>query len=470
MKRRNKLKIYPILWTGITIASILLLVRFLSLTLSDHVGQAEVSLKTALVTGVYKNAMESGSSLMKYMEVEEYADQFPIDFVSKGFALWKFTSTDTVVTAEANEYAALFKNGNPSNNIQKPEDDLAVQTWNNNRIHENIGFSNIVKGNLSKEYIISNGSVYNNRIEIASSGLQDKSDNPDQEADELEIGYTKGEVYFEETEDDTPKENVLEALNENGIANYTLEQLKDINFLIQHFYIVDSTTKVTEKLFNAEQLLGKDMTIKQENDAPQILIYHTHSQEAYADSRQGEASDTVVGAGNELTEILENQYGYNVIHDTSKYDMVDGKTNRNDAYNRAKTGITRILRENPTIEVVIDLHRDSGEARYTTLNGKQTAKIMLFNGLSRDQNGPITYLENPNLQDNLAFSLQLQLKALDLYPGLFHRNYLKSYRYNMHVRPKSILMELGTYKNSVQSAKNAMEPFAKVLDAVLQGE
>jgi stage II sporulation protein P len=95
---------------------------------------------------------------------------------------------------------------------------------------------------------------------------------------------------------------------------------------------------------------------------------------------------------------------------------------------------------------------------------------MLFNGLSRSTSGPLTRLDNPNQQDNLAFSLQLQLKSLEKYPGLFYKNYLKSYRFNLHLRPKSILMELGTYKNTLGSAKNAMEPFAEILDAVLQGK
>ena len=158
-----------------------------------------------------------------------------------------------------------------------------------------------------------------------------------------------------------------------------------------------------------------------------------------------------------------------MIHDTSIYDVVNGKKVR-DAYIGALDGLNQILEKYPTIEVVIDLHRDSPDARNVVIDGKETAQIMLFNGLSRDQNGPITSLDNPNLQDNLAFSLQLQMKSLDLYPGLFIKKYLKAYRYNMHVRPKCILMELGTNDNTVESARNAIPPFAEVLHAVLQGE
>jgi stage II sporulation protein P len=249
-----------------------------------------------------------------------------------------------------------------------------------------------------------------------------------------------------------------------------MDQLKDINFLVRNFYIVDKSTKVTDKLFDAEILLSKDMTIKQKNDAPQILIYHTHSQEAYIDSRPGKEADTVVGVGSYLTKILKEQYGYNVIHDKTPYDIVDGKEDRNVAYTMAEKGLEKILSENPSIEVVIDIHRDDGSARVVEINGEKSAQVMLFNGLSRNQSGPITYLDNPNLQDNLAFSLQLQMKSLNLHPGLFIRNYLRNYRYNMHFRQKSLLMELGTDRNTLESAKNAMKPFAQILDAVLEGK
>jgi stage II sporulation protein P len=289
---------------------------------------------------------------------------------------------------------------------------------------------------------------------------------------QLQIGYLQGEISRKESQEEGSLSNdaAVETATSGKATQYTLEQLKDINFLVNNFYIVDPSTKITDSLFDGEKLVGKDMTIKQTSDAPQILIYHTHSQEGYINSRPGKVEDTVVGVGSYLMKILEEDYGYNVIHDTSEYDLVNGVLDRDVAYNQAKAGITKILEKNPTIEVVIDLHRDSPAARNTVVNGKETAQIMLFNGLSRDQKGPITYLDNPSLQDNLAFSLQLQLKSKEKYPGLFFKNYLKCYRYNLHVRPKSILIELGTEQNTLESAMNAMDPFAEILDSVLQGK
>lgn len=249
---------------------------------------------------------------------------------------------------------------------------------------------------------------------------------------------------------------------------YNIEML-DYDFLINHFYIVDSTTNITSDKLNAAKLLEKDMTLKQDNSKPQILIYHTHSQEEFADSVQGDSSTTIVGVGNYLTKLLQEK-GYHVIHDTTEFDLVDGKLDRNKAYSMALPKIEKTLKENPSIEVVIDLHRDGidGQKMVTDINGKPTAKLMFFNGLSySNKNGPITYLENPYIEDNLAFSLKLQLEAAKYYPGATRKIYLKGYRYNLHVRPKSLLVESGAQNNTVQEEMNAMEVLADVLDKVL---
>jgi stage II sporulation protein P len=330
-------------------------------------------------------------------------------------------------------------------------------------------YYDVTGGKLTREFILTNGAAFdqNSFMELAKADMSNNNQNGP-----LPVGVLDGDVYVEESEDKNVggEGSSLETMHTNGGTAFTLEQLKDVSFLIRNFYIVDPDTSIVDGLFDSEVMLGKDMTIKQGNDAPQILIYHTHSQEAFVDSREGKPEDTVVGVGTYLTEILEEEYGYNVIHDTTIYDLRDGKLDRSKAYDYAEVGVSKILEENPTIEVIIDLHRDGVAKRSTEIDGVETAQIMLFNGLSRSTTGPLARLDNPNQQDNLAFSLQLQLKSLEKYPGLFYKNYLKSYRFNLHLRPKSILMELGTYKNTLGSAKNAMEPFAEILDAVLQGK
>jgi stage II sporulation protein P len=247
------------------------------------------------------------------------------------------------------------------------------------------------------------------------------------------------------------------------------EKLNDYDYLRQNFYIVDSSTTIGSDQLNAEQLLSKDMTIDKDGDGPQILIYHTHSQEGYADSTEGDASTSVVAVGEYLAQILTEKYGFRVLHHTGEYDVGD----RDHAYSNAAPALEEILKEYPSIQVVIDLHRDSiGSDTHlvTEINGKSTAKIMFFNGLCRTAaSGNLTSLVNPYLEDNLAFSFQMQLAAAEYYPDFTRKIYLKGYRYNMHYCPKSLLVEVGAQNNTLEEAKNAMEPLADVLSKVLTG-
>ncbi len=249
--------------------------------------------------------------------------------------------------------------------------------------------------------------------------------------------------------------------------------MQDYNYLLNNFFSLDPSAGVDETLINYDQLMGTNLAIEKDASKPQILIYHTHSQEEFADSVEGDVSTTIVGAGEYLAELLRNRYGYNVIHDTGVYDMVDGVLDRSAAYDLAGEAVSRILEENPSIEVVIDLHRDGvPEHKFVTeINGKPTAQIMFFNGLSRTaRNGPVDYLPNPYIADNLAFSFQLQLLADQQYPDFTRPIYLQSLRYNLHFRPRSLLIEAGTQLNTVAEEYNAMEPLADILNQVLQPE
>lgn len=244
-------------------------------------------------------------------------------------------------------------------------------------------------------------------------------------------------------------------------------KLQDFDYLRQNFYQVDNTTTVGSDLLNAVKFLEKDMRIQAGISGPQILIYHTHSQEGYADSVPGDANTSVVAVGDYLEQLLEEKYGISVLHHKGQYDV----ESRNTAYSNALPHIEQILNENPTIEVVIDLHRDGVPDNLhlvSEVNGKATAQIMFFNGLSRTTSqGALEYLANPYIEDNLAFSFQLQLAAEEYYPGFARNIYLKGYRYNLHLRPKSILVEVGAQNNTFEEAKNAMEPLANILAKVL---
>lgn len=249
---------------------------------------------------------------------------------------------------------------------------------------------------------------------------------------------------------------------------YDLAQFREYETLLHSFYIIDADCLAGVDLFNVEDLNGRDLRLEKMMESPQILIYHTHSKEKYKETEDGE-NGGVIEAGELLANILREDYGYQVIHCTEEFDTV-----RDDAYAKAYPRLEQILSENPGIEVVIDLHRDSGNPnREMTIDmdGEKYARFMFFNGISRSKKlGNIEYLKNDNLKDNLAFSFQMQKVLGEYYPGLTRKIYIKQYRYNMHLCKRTLLIELGDENNTLEEAKRSCYPIAHALDLVLNGK
>lgn len=253
-------------------------------------------------------------------------------------------------------------------------------------------------------------------------------------------------------------------------VDYEENKLLDYEFVMENFYIVDACTSAGPDIIKPEEFLAYDTTIDTSLPGPHILIYHTHSQEAFTDSIPGDKSTTIVGAGAKLAELLREEYGYEVYHHTGEYDL----DTRDDAYAKSAPALEEILAQYPQIQVIIDLHRDGvDESRHLVAEwqGRDVAQFMFFNGLSYlNTKGHVDYLPNSNLQENLALSYQATITANEYYPGLARRTYLNGYRYNMHYREKTMLIELGAQTNTVDEIMSACEPLAHILDMVFSGE
>ncbi|NLK37696.1 MAG: stage II sporulation protein P [Epulopiscium sp.] len=263
----------------------------------------------------------------------------------------------------------------------------------------------------------------------------------------------------------------------DNLSEDVLQQLENFDYLKSKFYLVDARTQLRPEDMNVREYLQKDFTLDYSMKGPKVLLMHTHSMEGFLDS-----GDTVVdmkegiwGAGEYLKELLEKKYGIEVLHDTGRYDMVDGKGQRIGAYERMEGPIAKILEENPSIQVVIDLHRDGLPENIhlvTQVNGKPCARVMFFNGLCRlAENGvgtDIPDLKNPYIKDNLAFSLQMKVALNSKYPDFTRKTYLNAYRYSLHMKPRSLLIEVGSQMNTKEEAWNAMEPLAEALAEILK--
>lgn len=272
------------------------------------------------------------------------------------------------------------------------------------------------------------------------------------------------------TEQETVKQTETEAVKEtiseysvDHLTSYSWEQLNDYDYVKKNLYQVNASTTITKKQLNVDKLLHMDLSIDSSKNDPQILIYHTHATEYFKDSDKSNPDTLITGVGDYLTEILEKDYGYQVIHDKTVFAY-------NSAYSLGREKVESILEKYPSIQVVIDMHRDSSGGKHyvTKIDGKKMATVMFFNGMSQDSKGnTIASRENPNLTMNLAFSLQMKIAADELYPGFTRKNYLKAYRYNMHLMGRYSLIEVGAENNTLKEAKNAMIPLAKVISEVI---
>lgn len=274
-------------------------------------------------------------------------------------------------------------------------------------------------------------------------------------------------------------EDAVETFNPPPMVNpANLADLRDPVFLQRAMYIVDPRTIFVPSMFDVDAKLAKDLRVNSDNlrgEAPVVLIFHTHTTEMFSDSNPYDMFTGIVGVGAYLTKLL-NEAGIPTMHYYRRFDMVNGHSHILGAYERQEPYIHRILEENPTIEIIIDLHRDglpeTSPRLVTNINGQPTARLMFVNGLSmRNVNGvavPIDHLPNPNLPTNLAFSLQMQIALNEAHPTLNRRIYLNAFRFSTHFLPKSLFVEVGDQRNTFIEATNAMYPLAEALVGILR--
>ena len=186
---------------------------------------------------------------------------------------------------------------------------------------------------------------------------------------------------------------------------------------------------------------------------PQILIYHTHTSETYFND-QG----SVVDVGNLLADLLRAK-GYNVIHDTTINDA-----DYNNSYETAYVNVEEILKANPTIQCIIDVHRDSATKDMVVKDqGIEYAKLMLVVGTN-------VRLSNSIWENNLSFAKAIHLNCLERVDEIIKPIYLSKNRYNQHLCQNSVIVEVGGLENTIFEALNATYILAEAIDSSLQGK
>lgn len=232
----------------------------------------------------------------------------------------------------------------------------------------------------------------------------------------------------------------------------------------------------TDYALDIEQLLTDAPTLTAGDDGPQVLIFHSHATEAYTMSGTDvyEESDSyrtlntqqnMVRVGEEMVQIFE-EAGIQVIHDTTLYDY----PSYNEAYNRSSEGVAHWLEEYPSIQLVLDVHRDALAASdgtiYKTVAGTvdNCAQVMMVMG--SDAMGQ----EHPNWRVNLSLATSVQKALAEKWATLARPLVLRTSRFNQHQSTGEILLEVGTHGNTLQEAITAARLYARTVADLMTGK
>lgn len=244
--------------------------------------------------------------------------------------------------------------------------------------------------------------------------------------------------------------------------------------LPSHEQIINSVgldiNNATDYKVDINELCENPLDIKLSLSEPEVLVVHTHTTECYdGDAMSGEAERTTNEAYNmcRLGDILCNtlsNYGIVAIHDKTIHDYPSYQG----AYTRAMKTIEKNIATNPSIKVVIDIHRDAyiypdgSKLKVTTnIDGNDAAKVMLV--LGTDSMG----LSHENWRSNLTFAAKIQNAAEIMYPTLMRSINLRQERFNMHATKGSILIEIGSNGNTLAQAEKSAEYIGNAIAAAL---
>lgn len=227
--------------------------------------------------------------------------------------------------------------------------------------------------------------------------------------------------------------------------------------------------------FDAGALVTEPLQWDLTAGAPAVLILHTHATESYTRQKGEDYQETsafrtlseeynMICVGDHLTELLEDG-GVTVLHDRKLHDY----PSYNGSYSNARKAITQHLKENPSICMVLDLHRDaSGDNKrqmrtVAEVDGKASAQIMFVVGTGS------TALQNPHWEENLALALKLQVQMERLAPGICRNVNLRAQRFNQDLSTGTLLVEVGAAGNTRQEALTAVEVLAQAIIELARG-
>lgn len=283
---------------------------------------------------------------------------------------------------------------------------------------------------------------------------------------------TPASQVFPEDPDEEEDAPAPDSSTPDNIIAKTLQPSSSQSYLqAGGIYIANRANKDVD----AAALADAELNISLDPYQPQVLILHSHATEAYTPAgndvyeesdpyRTTDCSYNLVRVGEEIAQVMR-QAGLNVIHDTNLYDY----PSYNQAYSNSLQAVQQWLKQYPSIQIVLDVHRDALVNDNGTIfkvvsqeGDEQAAQVMLVVG--SDGKGD----SHPLWQENLAFAMDLQQQMLDDWNTLARPMVLRSSRFNQHLAVGSVLVEIGTHGNTLEEALAGARLFARSASAVIR--
>ncbi len=210
-----------------------------------------------------------------------------------------------------------------------------------------------------------------------------------------------------------------------------------------------------------------------------VLIYHTHTYEAYTATnamaytptekwRTSNNERNVAAVGTCLAHLLEDA-GVEVVHDATAFEPPKLST----AYERSLAMLKRRSDEGEKYDLYIDLHRDAyceGNGPNTVEHeGESIARLLFLIGKGTGQTGA-GYAEKPDWESNRRIAQALTNRINLQCEGLCRNVSLKNGRYNQHIAPRCVLIEVGNNYNTLEEALAAMPYLANAICALADGQ
>lgn len=257
---------------------------------------------------------------------------------------------------------------------------------------------------------------------------------------------------------DNKQENIIY----NPTTKTTIKSIKETGTFLEKLGItLDNKTSYNVDL---NKLYNEKPNIKKGAGKPQVLIVHTHGSESYNPTdRNQDISNNIVRVGSEMAKVFEDN-GINVFHSKKMHDI----PMFNNSYKNSLSTVTEMIKKNPDICVVLDIHRDAmitekGEVFKVVKNikNKDVSQVMFVVGT--DQGG----LSHKNWKENLKFAIQCQKRLNELAPDIARPINLRKERFNQHTTNASVIIEIGTNGNTLEESIDAGKITAQAISDVL---